>query len=112
MIDLNKKIEMCLLADFYGNLLTEKQHKVLSAYYEKDISLSELAEELSISRQAVYDTLAKSENILLDLEKKCGFMCKYRQNKQELEQILKSIDTAVSGNKAIANRISKLIDKL
>jgi len=65
---------MVLLYDFYGKLLTPKQQEVMQLYYEQDLSLSEIAEELKITRQAVYDILKRSEQALEKYERKLGLL--------------------------------------
>ena len=61
-------LQLTLLYDFYGELLTEKQKQVYELHYQNDLSLTEIGEELSISRQAVRDQLKRTEKILLDYE--------------------------------------------
>lgn len=71
---LNKAGRIVSLYDIYGNLLTPKQRDVIRLYYEEDLSLGEIAEELKISRQAVYDILKRSEQALERYEKKLGLL--------------------------------------
>ena len=52
--ELRNKVDLALLSDFYGGLLTEKQRRVLSLYCEEDYSLGEISAEAGISRQAVH----------------------------------------------------------
>lgn len=52
-----KILEINELLDIYGDLLTVKQRQVMNLYYEEDLSLGEISEELNVSRQAVYDTV-------------------------------------------------------
>jgi predicted DNA-binding protein YlxM (UPF0122 family) len=61
----------CLM-DFYGPLLTDKQRKLLQLRVEEDLSLSEIAETLSISRQAVSEALQKAEKQLNRYEERLG----------------------------------------
>ena len=61
---MEKTLRMSLLFDFYGALLTERQQDVFQLYFGDDLSLGEIAEELRISRQAVYDTLRRVGLIL------------------------------------------------
>ena len=61
------------LADLYGRALTEKQREILSDYYERDFSLSEIAENSGVSRQAVYAALTAAEESVKDYEEKFGF---------------------------------------
>ena len=112
MIDLNKKIEMCLLADFYGNLLTQKQKQIFEMYWEKDFSLFEISQELNISRQAVHDSLNKAENTLQDIENKCGFISKYKETKLSMQQLINELDLSNNIQNNIANRIKIIISKL
>ncbi len=65
-----KLIEMCLLLDVYGKLLTQKQHDLMDFYYNEDLSLGEIAENLGISRQGVRDGLVHAQEALRDYEKK------------------------------------------
>lgn len=52
-------LTMALLYDYYGELLTEKQRTCFDLYYNQDLSLSEIAEDLGVTRQGVHDTLAR-----------------------------------------------------
>lgn len=70
------------LFDFYGNLLTEKQQRVMEMYYKDDFSLAEVAEHLNISRQAVYDTLSRTVYALENWEKKLNLYASYLQRKE------------------------------
>lgn len=112
MISLNKKIQMCMLADFYGNLLTPKQHKIFLRYWEEDCSLFEIAEELNITRQAVHDSLNKAENLLLDIESKCGFIQKYNENKKTLMEIYSKLDLSIKDQSELSKQILDLVEKL
>lgn len=76
MPDLEKKTYYNILFGYYGALLTQKQQTLFEEYYGEDYSLTEIAEEYSISRNAVYDTLKKVLNSLDEFEKKLGLYAK------------------------------------
>ena len=57
-------LQMSLLLDYYGELLSQKQRTCFDLYYNQDLSLSEIAEEAGITRQGVHDTLARAESVL------------------------------------------------
>ena len=59
MNDLEKKDYYNSLYQYYGVLLTDKQKEMFECYYIDDFSLSEIAENLNVSRNAVWDTLKK-----------------------------------------------------
>ena len=65
-------LEMTLLFDYYGDLLTERQRQCFDLRYNQDLSLSEIAEELKVSRQGVYDNLNRAEALLRNMEEKTG----------------------------------------
>ena len=65
---LEKKVEVSILCQIYGKLLTEKQFEFIDDYYNNDLSLSEIAENNNITRQAVRDVIKKGENKLFEYE--------------------------------------------
>ena len=88
-MDINVKIS--ILLDIYGKLLTEKQFKLLDDYYNNDLSLSEIAENENITRQAVRDNLKKGENNLFEYEEKLGIMKKQIVQEEKITTILSEI---------------------
>ena len=112
MDSLNKKTEMCILADFYGNLLTKKQREMFELYWEKDFSLFEIAEEFNVSRQAVHDCLNKTEAILVDIENKCGFVEKHKKTIVALEHVTENLNLSNETKTCLSKRITTIIDQL
>ncbi len=84
--------EKALLYDFYGPLLTAKQAKIWDLYYQQDFSLSEIAEEEGISRQAVHDLLKRTEKILEYYEYKLGLILRLPREKEKLLRIQAMLD--------------------
>ena len=67
---MDKNVKIGLLCDIYGELLTEKQQDILDLYYNNNLSLAEIAEEVGITRQAVKDSIAKGEKRLFRIRGK------------------------------------------
>ena len=88
---MEKNVKISILLDIYGKLLTQKQYKLLDDYYNNDLSLSEIAENENITRQAVRDNLKKGENNLFEYEEKLGFMRKEIMQEECIEAILSEI---------------------
>lgn len=84
---LEKKQRVNLLMDCYIDLLTDKQREYLSLYYEEDLSLSEIAEDLDVSRNAVYDNLKRAVASLEDYEKKLHLLEKHIQRMDLIQRI-------------------------
>jgi len=84
---LSKKMFVAELFAFYGELLTEKQKDILTLYCLDDLSLGEIAEDLSISRQGVHDTVKRATKTLEDYESKLGLMDKFNKNNLLLNDI-------------------------
>ncbi|RKD34407.1 YlxM family DNA-binding protein [Thermohalobacter berrensis] len=83
-----KVVEIGLLFDFYGKLLSERQYIIIEMYYLHDLSLAEIGEQLKISRQGVYDILKRAEDKLYSYEDKLGLVKKFQDNKKKLKKIL------------------------
>ena len=66
-----------MLFDIYGGLLTDKKKRVMEMYHEDDMSLSEIAEELEVSRAAVHDSLRSAERLLCSYEDKLGILADF-----------------------------------
>ena len=82
-----KNLDVSILIDCYGNLLTEKQRYLIEYYYNDDLSLSEIAENEGITRQGVRDAIKRAETQLYDLENKLGFLEKQRRLNEFAGQI-------------------------
>lgn len=88
---MEKNVQIGILLDIYGKLLTEKQRKLLEDYYNNDLSLSEIAENENITRQAVRDNLKKGENNLFEYEEKLEIMKKDKVKKEKIKEIQNEI---------------------
>ena len=82
-----KNLEVSYLLDFYGEVLTQKQHDFLVYYYDEDLSLSEIAENEGITRQGVRDAIKRAEAQLFDMEKKLGVAAKFGDMAKGLDEI-------------------------
>ena len=84
-----KNLEISVLLDFYGEMLTEKQRDVVELYYNEDLSLSEIAAHSQIPRQGVRDSIKRAEGILLGLEERLGLAKRFRRIQEGLDLIIR-----------------------
>ena len=87
-------MKMTLLFDEYGALLTEKQRDCFDLYFNQDLSLGEIADELGISRQGVHDTLSRAEAALSEWEAALGNVARnkaLRRAAQELRSCIEAL---------------------
>ena len=101
-------VKFSILLELYGNLLTEKQYELLDYYYNQDIGLSEIAENLKITRQAVRDNLKKGENNLMDFEEKLMLLEKRKKINKICDEI-KNFDIKVELKKRLIKEIKEII---
>lgn len=80
-------LQMSLLFDYYGELLSEKQRVCFDLYYNQDLSLSEIASELGITRQGVHDSLSRAETALGEFERVTGCIARDRRTAIALADI-------------------------
>lgn len=93
---LEKTTRMNFLFDFYQALLTDKQRSYMELYYLDDHSLGEIAESYSISRQAVYDNIRRTEAMLEEYEEKLSLFEKFQQRQQVLKQLTNALQDDTS----------------
>lgn len=84
-----KKFIYSILYDYYGALLKDNQANIIDLYYNQDYSLSEIAEDMNISRQGVYDALKRAEKSLMEFEEKIKLHEKYEKYLKAAENIVK-----------------------
>lgn len=109
-------MRMALLLDFYGDILTERKLEIMQMYYDEDCSLSEIAEEMGISRQGVRDAVKRSECELSSFEDKLGLAMRFKKLKGEITRIaneVSSVSESFEGEvkeelKTISDRLLKL----
>ncbi len=87
-----KDLSISILMDFYGGMLTDKRFDVLDMYYNSDMSLSEIADEIEISRQGVRDAIKHGERQLNELEEKLGLAKHFLDIKEKLDRIKEILD--------------------
>lgn len=85
---LAKDMNISLLFDFYGEILTEKQQDVIDYYYNDDLSLAEISEHLGITRQGVRDSIKRAEATLIEMEEKLGLAKRFREIQHGLDKII------------------------
>ena len=89
------RFEISTLRAYYGALITEKQNEWLRLHYDEDISLGELAEMFSVSRQAVLDGIKRGERSLAEFEPKLGLAGRGRR----APALLGAAEAAIEGGR-------------
>ena len=102
MADMDERVELNYLLDFYGPLLTAHRQEVMRLYCEEDLSQQEIADQLSITRQGVFDTLAKAKRQLADCEAKLGLVRRHLAQTRAAERCLRLLEgvRALPGDEA------------
>ncbi|MGI6178325.1 MAG: YlxM family DNA-binding protein [Eubacterium sp.] len=100
-----------MLFDLYGGLLTDRKRAILEMHHENDMSLSEIADELNISRAAVYDSLKSAEKSLEDYESRLSLLADYMARMENTERALESLEALkkiCGGDKRAQSEIDNL----
>ena len=88
---LGKMLRMAALFDVYGPLLTERQRETCCLYYLNDYSLSEISELHGVSRQAIHDTLVRSEQAMEEYENQFGLVRCSEAMRRQLDELVETI---------------------
>ncbi len=98
-----------MLLDFYGELLTDKQRECFDLHYNEDLSLSEIAEQLGISRQGVWDNIRRAEGAMKEIEEKTGLIRRFEGTKRALETVRKQAEEIGGLTQGRAREIAQAI---
>ena len=111
---MEKHVELSILCQIYGKLLTKKQYECINDYYNNDLSLSEIAENNNITRQAVRDIIKKGEKKLFEFEEKLLFMKRVLDQEKQIQQILVELSKMqeTSSNKKIEKILNNIRKEL
>ena len=110
---MEKKVQIGMLCEIYGKLLTKKQYSILNDYANEDLSLTEIADN-NITRQAVNDIVKKGENKLLEYEQKLGIMKKTINQEKQIQNILSELSkiTDTSSDKKVEKILNSVRKEL
>ena len=111
---MEKNVKISILCQLYGKLLTEKQYEILNDYYNNDLSLSEIAQNSEITRQAVRDILKKGEKKLFEYEEKLNFMKRTLNQEKKITKVLDELTKIQNdySDKQIANVLENIKKEL
>jgi len=104
---LDKSVEIGTLCAFYGGLLTQKQQDALRLYYEEDLSLGEIAEELEVSRQNVHELITRSAQKLRKYEAALGSMKRAEESARQLKHALSLMESIRTANENDLSRLEE-----
>ncbi len=109
-----KNLNLCILYDFYGAMLTDKQREVFELYYSEDLSLAEIAEHTGITRQGVRDSIKHAEASLLEMEERMGAIRRAKELRKGLNAIreLAAEVERVNRRDVPSLEISRLADRI
>ena len=107
---MDKHIQISMLLQIYGKLLTENQYNALNDYYNNDLSLTEIAENFKISRQGVRDIIVKGEERLFEYEEKLAIMKKTRSQEKQIQLILTQLSEIKSNSSD--KKIEKILNEV
>lgn len=102
-----KNLQLIMLLDCYGEFLTERQRQAMGLYYNEDLSLAEISEISGTTRQAVRDSIKRSEEILLDMEEKLGFadrLQKLRENFSQIAEAARAVSAETVNDTAVQEK--------
>ncbi len=106
-----KDLNVGLLLDFYGDVLSERRRDALDFYYNDDMSLSEIAEEMGISRQGVRDLIKKAEEELNFYEEKLGLVKKFADAQKHARHALELCESG-SVPEAVKDEIRLMLESM
>lgn len=109
---MDDRVEISLLMDLYGSLLTEKQSNIMDLYYNDDLSLAEISELNNTSRQAIHDLIKRCYKLLLSYEDKLHLLQKSLNREKKIMDLQKYLKDNCAVNEEQLTEISKILEDL
>lgn len=106
------RVEISLLMDLYGPLLTEKQYKIMELYYNEDLSLAEIAELNNTSRQAIHDLIKRCYKQFLSYEEKLSLLKKSFKQEEIIINLLNEVKEKYSITEEDYNKYKIILEEL
>ncbi len=109
-----KNLSAGVLLDFYGELLTEKQQKALELYYNEDLSLAEIADDMQVSRQGVRAFIKNGEEHLQKFEEKLGMFGRFSDISRLTEDMKSAVTELPEGKikEKLTEKIAEIKERL
>lgn len=105
---MEERVEISMLLDIYGELLTEKQRNIMNLYYNEDLSLAEISEINDTSRQAIHDTIRRCYKLLISYESKLKILDKSFRVEQNKKVVLERIEDIQKSNENLDSIVQDL----
>ena len=102
-------LDITLLFDYYGELLTQRQQMCVYLRHNQDLSLAEIAQELNVSRQGVHDNLSRAEALLLNMEAKTGCVSRDLQCRKSAKAIIATAQQLAQNENEEVSRLANAI---
>ena len=102
-------LQMTLLFDYYGELLTDRQRMCFDLRHNQDLSLAEIAQELNVSRQGVHDNLSRAEALLMNMEDKTGCVRRDLQCRKAAREIMRLATTLAENHDETVSGLAREI---
>ena len=108
--ELEERVELSLLFDFYGALLKENQRRMFEANVLDDYNFAEIAQEEGISRQGAYDAIKRATKQLRAYEQKLGLVARFEHQKKLIQELRSELQTVSKKEQNRWERIEQLLE--
>lgn len=103
---MEKIVEIAVLFDYYGKLLSDKQYNVIDQHCNEDLSLKEIAELNGISKQGISDILSRAEKKLRFYEDELKLISKF----EKINSNLMEINLLIEKSKIVDSSLQSILD--
>lgn len=110
--ELEERVELSMLYDFYGALLKENQQRMFEASVLEDYNYAEIAEEEGITRQGAYDAIKRASKQLRGYEEKLGLVARFEEQKNLIKELRAELQKKIPLDEESWEKISKILNQV